>query len=64
MKPWLYGRSGNVLGPKSSPLWILPRRPWLAGRASTLTPESTRELVAGIKRRGRKRLASGPDLAF
>lgn len=34
------------------------------GEGIDLTPESTRELVAGIKRRGRKRLASGPDLAF
>jgi Arc/MetJ-type ribon-helix-helix transcriptional regulator len=34
------------------------------GEGIDLTPESTRELVAGIKRRGRKRLASDPDLAF
>ena len=34
------------------------------GEGIDLTPESTRELVAGIKRRGRKRLASEPDLAF
>ena len=34
------------------------------GEGIDLTPESTRELVAGIKRRGRKRLAGAPDLAF
>lgn len=34
------------------------------GEGIDLTPESTRELVAGVKRRGRTRLASEPDPVF